>query len=102
MCGGAILVKLIPPSAGRAPKQVAAGWVSPKKGDMSKRHHSSIPDVDDFKAAFEDFDDDYDRWRTTATTMSFLHPNLPSPRVGQLSWFHRVYKVHGYNRYVLT
>ncbi|VAI09619.1 unnamed protein product [Triticum turgidum subsp. durum] len=62
MCGGAILAKLIPPtppSAGRAPKQVAAGGVSPKKGGMNKRHHSSTPDVDDFEAAFEDFDDDF-------------------------------------------
>ncbi|VAI09615.1 unnamed protein product [Triticum turgidum subsp. durum] len=61
MCGGAILAELIPPSAaGRAPKQVAAGQASSKKGGMSKRHHSSIPDVDDFEAAFEDFDDDFD------------------------------------------
>ena len=61
MCGGAILAELIPPSAaGRAPKQVAAGQASSKKGGMSKRHHISIPDVDDFEAAFEDFDDDFD------------------------------------------
>ncbi|KAM3231000.1 hypothetical protein ACQJBY_061266 [Aegilops geniculata] len=63
MCGGAILAELIPPSAGRASKQVAAGRAPPtssNKGRVSKRLHGSIPDVDDFEAAFEDFDDDFD------------------------------------------
>ncbi|EMS51498.1 Ethylene-responsive transcription factor 1 [Triticum urartu] len=39
---------------------VAAGGVTPKNGGMSKRHHSSTPDVIDFEAAFEDFEDDVD------------------------------------------
>ncbi|VAH86832.1 unnamed protein product [Triticum turgidum subsp. durum] len=61
MCGGAILAELIPPSAGRASKQVAAGRASPKKAGKSKGHrYGSVADVDDFEAAFENFDDDLD------------------------------------------
>uniref|UniRef100_N1R239 Ethylene-responsive transcription factor 1 n=1 Tax=Aegilops tauschii TaxID=37682 RepID=N1R239_AEGTA len=61
MCGGAILAELIPPSAGRASKQVAAGRASPKKAGKSKgQKYGSVADVDDFEAAFENFDDDLD------------------------------------------
>ncbi|KAM3315775.1 hypothetical protein ACQJBY_034107 [Aegilops geniculata] len=59
MCGGAILAELIPPSAGRASKQVAAGRASAKKAGKSKgQKYGSVADVDDFEAAFENFDDD--------------------------------------------
>ncbi|KAM0821557.1 hypothetical protein ACQ4PT_072113 [Festuca glaucescens] len=60
MCGGAILAELIPPTTRGASKLPATGRAWPassesKKGVNHRRHH-----VDDFEAAFEDFEDDFD------------------------------------------
>ncbi|KAF0891292.1 hypothetical protein E2562_009468 [Oryza meyeriana var. granulata] len=63
MCGGAILAEFIPPTARAAsPKRVTAGhlWPAGSKnggGGRSKRQQKSFADVDDFEAAFEQFDD---------------------------------------------
>ncbi|KAM0864676.1 hypothetical protein ACQ4PT_043774 [Festuca glaucescens] len=60
MCGGAILAELIPPTTRGTSKLPATGRAWPassesKKGVNHRRHH-----VDDFEAAFEDFEDDFD------------------------------------------
>uniref|UniRef100_A0A0E0K9Q4 AP2/ERF domain-containing protein n=1 Tax=Oryza punctata TaxID=4537 RepID=A0A0E0K9Q4_ORYPU len=66
MCGGAILAEFIPPpSRAAAAKRVTARhlWPSGSKnggGGKSKRQQRSFADVDDFEAAFEQFDDDSD------------------------------------------
>ncbi|KAM0831674.1 hypothetical protein ACQ4PT_065383 [Festuca glaucescens] len=63
MCGGAILAELIPPTTRGVSKQPATGraWRASsesKKGVNHKRHQYA--EVDDFEAAFEDFQDDFD------------------------------------------
>lgn len=69
MCGGAILAEFIPaPSrAAAATKRVTAShlWPAGSKNaargkSKSKRQQRSFADVDDFEAAFEQFDDDSD------------------------------------------
>ena len=69
MCGGAILAEFIPaPSrAAAATKRVTAShlWPAGSKNaargtSTSKRQQRSFADVDDFEAAFEQFDDDSD------------------------------------------
>jgi len=64
MCGGAILAELIPPTARGASKQVAAGRVlaaaSPKSKKGVRNKRVQYGRVDDFEAAFEDFNDDFD------------------------------------------
>ncbi|CAN6285458.1 unnamed protein product [Urochloa humidicola] len=68
MCGGAILAELIPsPRRAAASKPVTAGhlWSAgsnskkPGGGGNKGRHHAAH-DIDDFEAAFEDFDDEFD------------------------------------------
>ncbi|CAL4912931.1 unnamed protein product [Urochloa decumbens] len=68
MCGGAILAELIPSPRRAASKPVTAGHLwsagsNSKKlggggGNNGRRHHAD--DIDDFEAAFEDFDDEFD------------------------------------------
>jgi EREBP-like factor len=61
MCGGAILAELIPPTTRGASKQAATGRAWPASSESTKKevnprsHHA-----DDFEAAFEDFEDDFD------------------------------------------
>ena len=69
MCGGAILAELIPPTRCVASKPVTEGHLWPasskKAGSGSgsnKRHHHEYADADDFEAAFEEFDDDFDAY----------------------------------------
>ncbi|CAN6302046.1 unnamed protein product [Urochloa humidicola] len=68
MCGGAILAELIPsPRRAASSKPVTAGHLwsagsnNSKKpsgvGNKGRRHHAAH-DIDDFEAAFEDFDDE--------------------------------------------
>ncbi|KAM0837193.1 hypothetical protein ACQ4PT_061827 [Festuca glaucescens] len=59
MCGGAILAELIPPTTRGA--STGRAWPASsesKKGVNHKRHQHA--EVDDFEAAFEDFEDDFD------------------------------------------
>ncbi|XP_047089653.1 ethylene-responsive transcription factor 1-like [Lolium rigidum] len=63
MCGGAILAELIPPTARGVSKLPATGRALPassesKKGLNQKRYQHA--EVDDFEAAFENFEDDFD------------------------------------------
>jgi hypothetical protein len=67
MCGGAILAELIPSPRRAASKPVngshvwPAGSNSKKAGsgrDKERHHHAD--DIDDFEAAFEDFNDEFD------------------------------------------
>ncbi|XP_062216609.1 ethylene-responsive transcription factor 1-like [Phragmites australis] len=63
MCGGAILAELIPPPRRAASRPVTAGHLWPassKKGGSGRNERHNHKDVDDFEAAFEEFDDDYD------------------------------------------
>ncbi|TVU48181.1 hypothetical protein EJB05_07808, partial [Eragrostis curvula] len=68
MCGGAILAELIPSPRRVASRPVTAGHLWPassKKGGSgsgrNKRHgHVDVAEIDDFEAAFEEFDDDFD------------------------------------------
>uniref|UniRef100_A0A0D9VQC2 AP2/ERF domain-containing protein n=1 Tax=Leersia perrieri TaxID=77586 RepID=A0A0D9VQC2_9ORYZ len=70
MCGGAILAEFIPPPsrAAAASKRVTAGHLWPAgcknagagKSSKKQRHQRSFADIDDFEAAFEQFDDDFD------------------------------------------
>jgi EREBP-like factor len=64
MCGGAILVDLIPPTRHVASKPVTEGHLLPASSknaasSRDKRHHNEYSD-DDFEAAFEEFDDAFD------------------------------------------
>ncbi|EMS51497.1 hypothetical protein TRIUR3_07779 [Triticum urartu] len=96
MCGGAILAELIPPSAGRASKQVAAGRASPKKAGKSKGHrYGSVADVDDFEAALENFDDDLDLQAEEDGDDHVVFASKPafSPGLGTKE---RVLPMHGY------
>ncbi|XP_062208833.1 uncharacterized protein LOC133910453 [Phragmites australis] len=65
MCGGAILAELIPQPRRAASKPVTEGHLWPassKKGGgrSERRHHKDDANIDDFEAAFEEFDDDLD------------------------------------------
>ncbi|CAD6255595.1 unnamed protein product [Miscanthus lutarioriparius] len=64
MCGGAILAELIPPTRCVASKPVTEGHLWPASSKKAgsgrdKRHHNEYAD-DDFEAAFEEFNDDFD------------------------------------------
>ncbi|KAL5218396.1 hypothetical protein ABZP36_019080 [Zizania latifolia] len=59
MCGGAILAELIPPPTRAASKRVTASHLWPA-GSKNKRQHRGFAEVDDFEAAFEQFDDDFE------------------------------------------
>ncbi|OEL15496.1 hypothetical protein BAE44_0023486 [Dichanthelium oligosanthes] len=73
MCGGAILAELIPSPrrAASASKPVTAGHLCPagstsnsnsnsKKASSGRNMRRNHADIDDFEAAFEEFDDDFD------------------------------------------
>ncbi|CAL4929419.1 unnamed protein product [Urochloa decumbens] len=70
MCGGAILAELIPSPRRAASKPVTAGHLWSAAGSNSKkpgggggnkvRRHHADDIIDDFEAAFEDFDDEFD------------------------------------------
>ena len=65
MCGGAILAELIPQPRRAVSKPVTEGHLWPassKKGGgrSERRHHKDDANIDDFEAAFEEFDDDLD------------------------------------------
>ncbi|GJN30482.1 hypothetical protein PR202_gb18791 [Eleusine coracana subsp. coracana] len=65
MCGGAILAELIPPPRRAASRPVTAGNLWPgssnsKKGGGKKHGRVDAAEIDDFEAAFEEFDDDFD------------------------------------------
>ncbi|KAL5209532.1 hypothetical protein ABZP36_005155 [Zizania latifolia] len=63
MCGGAILAELIPPPTRTASERVTASHLWPagsKNGGKNKKQHRGFSEVDDFEAAFEQFDDDFD------------------------------------------
>nr|QYY53018.1 ERF2.5 [Aeluropus littoralis] len=68
MCGGAILAELIPPPRRAASRPVTAGnlWPASSKkggggGGRNKRQgRVGVAEIDDFEAAFEEFEDDFD------------------------------------------
>ncbi|RLN40152.1 ethylene-responsive transcription factor RAP2-3-like [Panicum miliaceum] len=65
MCGGAILAELIPSPRRAASKPETAGHLWPagsdsKKAGSGRNKRHQLADVDDFEAAFEDFEDDFD------------------------------------------
>ncbi|GJN08876.1 hypothetical protein PR202_ga26836 [Eleusine coracana subsp. coracana] len=66
MCGGAILAELIPPPRRAASRPVTAGNLWPgsskKGGNGGSKKHGRVDaaEIDDFEAAFEEFDDDFD------------------------------------------
>ncbi|KAL6660013.1 hypothetical protein ACP70R_002135 [Stipagrostis hirtigluma subsp. patula] len=65
MCGGAILSELIPTPRRAASKSLTAGHLLPASsktggGKNKRHHHKDVADMDDFEAAFKEFDDDFD------------------------------------------
>jgi EREBP-like factor len=60
MCGGAILAELIPPTTRGVSKLPATGRAWPASSESKKGVNHKHAEVDDFEAAFENFEDDFD------------------------------------------
>ncbi|CAN6290456.1 unnamed protein product [Urochloa humidicola] len=89
MCGGAILAELIPSPRRAASKPVTAGHLWPAGSDSKKpggggnkaRRHDGA-DIDDFEAAFEDFDDEFEEEEAEDRHFVFSSKSAFSPAHG--------------------
>ncbi|KAL6648688.1 hypothetical protein ACP70R_012912 [Stipagrostis hirtigluma subsp. patula] len=60
MCGGAILSELIPTPRRAASKSLTAGHLWPASSKTGGGKNKDVADMDDFEAAFQEFDDGFD------------------------------------------